>query len=160
MVGHIIKPSIMKYDVKVYKLHEDAVLPSRKSEEAAGFDICTLEDFSLYPGQQEVVSTGLVVQPPPGHHTEIFLRSSLAYKHNIILSNGVGLVDRDYAGPTDELKVMLYRTIPRDGYQEPVHFKKGDRIAQLVFRETELFNIVEVDKAPSLDRGGLGSTGV
>jgi dUTPase len=91
----------------------------------------------------------------------------MAFKYTIMLINGVGLIDRDYAGPTDELKVMLYSApLMYDGFgkarfhhSQAQKFKKGDRIAQLVFRKTEKFTLVEIDHAPASDRGGLGSTG-
>lgn len=148
--------------VKVFKVHPDAIVPSRKGTDNAGYDLHTIEDFSLHQGERAVVRTGLVIQPPPGYHTEILLRSSLAYKHNIILINSVGLVDRSYAGPTDELRVMLYK-LPWLGLSrelsEPVAFEAGDRVAQLVFRKSELLEIEEVAEAPGTDRGGFGSTG-
>jgi len=155
--------------VRVFKLHPDAKLPVRKTEEAAGYDLCTIESFSLLPGERVVAGTGLVVQPPPGYHTEILLRSGMAYKYNVMLINSVGLIDRDYAGPTDELKLMLYRApelwfsgesnFARTDKPEAVSFNKGDRIAQLVVRKTEIFDVLDVPVAPADDRGGLGSTG-
>ncbi len=162
---------------RVFRTHPDAILPSTKSAEAAGYDIHCLEDFTIAPGQRVVVKTGLVIQPPPGFHIELLARSGLAYKHGIMLTNNVGLVDRDYAGPKDEIAVMLYMVPQIHVFQDmgggftstfthhpqptPVPFKKGDRIAQLVFRETVFMEMEEVDAAPSeLDRGGLGSTGV
>lgn len=154
----------------IYKAHPDAIIPEQKSVEAAGLDLCCLEDFSIFPGQRVVVSTGLVVQPPPGHHVEVLARSGLAYKHGITVTNAVGLIDRDYSGPKDVINVMLYMvpavipyggTYSFDGAAPPVIFKKGDRIAQLVFRKTEMFQFEVVEQAPStIDRGGLGSTGV
>jgi dUTP pyrophosphatase len=153
---------------KIYKCHPDAIIPKAQTGEAVGFDLHAIEDFSFYQGQRAVVGTGLVVQPPPGYHTEIFLRSGMAFKFNIMLVNGVGLIDRDYAGPTDELKVMLYSAplnidSPRGGvglaHGRKFEFKKGERIAQLVFRKTETFELVEVSEAPSVSRGGFGSTG-
>ncbi len=157
--------------VLVYKMDKRAVLPEQKSIEAAGFDLCCLENFSISPGQSLAVRTGLVVQPPEGYHTEIFLRSSLAKNYGIMLGNNIGLVDRDYAGKSDEVIVLLHRvpyyTSQNRGVSvsinqdRPVEFKAGDRIAQLVFRKTEVFELVEVKEAPAgVDRGGFGSTGV
>jgi dUTP pyrophosphatase len=154
---------------RIFKTHPDAIIPSRKSDEAAGYDIHCLEDFSIQPGGRVVVRTGLVIQPEEGFHIELLARSGLAYKHGIMLTNNVGLVDRDFAGPKDEIAVMLYRvpvveyygSIVQLPFDQPIEFKKGDRIAQLVFRETVFMDLVEVDQAPGdLDRGGLGSTGV
>jgi dUTP pyrophosphatase len=152
---------------KIYKCHQDAIIPKAQSGEAVGFDLHAIESFTLAPGDRRVIGTGLVIQPPPGYHTEIFLRSSMAYKYNIMLINGVGLIDRDYSGPTDELKIMLYSApiifddfgTARYAFKAPMSFEKGERIAQLVFRKTEKFELVEAKTAPTTDRGGLGSTG-
>jgi dUTP pyrophosphatase len=161
MAGYTIPPS-EKHDVLVYKVHPDAVIPERKSKYAAGYDLCTIIDFTLYPGQRIIIPTGLVIQPPCGYHTEILPRSGLAYKHGIMLTNNVGLIDFDFAGPEDEIKIMLYRvpSLPDEESYE-VSFKKRDRIAQLVFRQTNFLNFKEIAQAPSqTDRGGFGSTGV
>lgn len=147
--------------VKVFKRHKDAKLPVRKGTENAGYDICTCEDFTMYPNEFRIVNTGLVIQPPPGYHTEILVRSSMAAKHQIILVNSIGLIDRSYSGPDDELKLILFR-LERDdvhAYNGPLSFEKGERIGQLVFRKTELLEIEEVAEAPGVNRGGLGSTG-
>lgn len=154
-------------EAKIYKCHPDAIIPKPQTGEAVGFDLHAIEDFVITPGDRRVVGTGLVVQPPPGYHTEIFLRSGMAFKYNIMLINGVGLIDRDYAGPTDELKIMLYSApmifedfdAVKFNFKRAQKFKKGDRIAQLVFRKTEKFTLTEIDHAPAEDRGGLGSTG-
>lgn len=164
----------MSNKVKVFKVHPKAKIPEIKSVEAAGFDLCCVEDFSMSPGQQIVVGTGLVMQPPEGYHMEILVRSSMAYKYGIMLTNNVGLIDRDYAGTKDELKVMLFmcpeqpmvigkrRTSVTTSLANrgDIEFKSGDRIAQVVFRKTESFEFEEVDTAPNDEaRGGLGSTG-
>lgn len=154
----------------MYRCHLDAIVPKQQTGESVGYDLHALEGFRLGPGERTVVRTGLVVQPPEGYHTEILLRSSLAYKHDIMLINGVGLIDRDYAGPTDELKIMLYRApkLYADGVgsnarflgsHKDAVFEAGDRIAQLVLRKTYRYPVVELAQAPSHDRGGLGSTG-
>jgi len=154
----------------IYKLNEEAIVPTRHSEEAVGYDLHTIEAFTMWPGQAVTIGTGLVVQPPPGYHTEIILRSSLAFKFDIILRNSVGVIDRDYSGPGDELRLMLYRLpsmscfgVERTAFLKrfsPVSFNKGDRIAQLVIRETHHFPVELVTVPPKdVGRGGLGSTG-
>jgi len=155
-------------EAKFYKCHPDAIIPTSVTNDNAGTDLHAIEDFTLHPGDRRVVGTGLVVQPPEGYHTEIMLRSSMAYKYNIMLINGVGLIDRSYSGPTDELKIMLYAAPmlvndfrhARFMHSTPIEFKKGDRIAQLVFRKTQVFDVVEVHEAPTnSSRDGFGSTG-
>lgn len=171
----------MSNTVKVFKVHPKAVIPEVKSKEAAGFDLCCVEDFSISPNQRVVVRTGLVIQPPEGYHTEIVVRSSMAFKHGIMLTNNVGVIDRDYSGAEDEVKILLFMcpeqpvTLGRrrtsvttqvggtsdDNVNKEINFKAGDRIAQVLFRKTETFTFEELDHAPKdTDRGGLGSTGV
>jgi dUTP pyrophosphatase len=165
----------MRDKIQVYKIHPDAILPLQHGAEEAGYDICTIEDFIIHPGESLTIGTGLVVCPPEGYHTEILLRSSLAYKHNIMLRNSVGLIDRSYCGPEDELRLMLYRlpvltsgpishgcqAYHKASDYHPLGFRKGDRLAQLVFRKTHVLEVIELDKAPkTYNRGGLGSTGV
>lgn len=143
----------------VYKIDPRAKLPERKSEEAAGYDLHCIENFTLKRDSISFVRTGLVIQPPPGYHFEILPRSGLAAKYGIMLANNVGLIDRDYSGPKDEVIVMLYR-VGGVGRVETVSFQEGERIGQLVFRKTEVLDLKEVDKAPKeMSRGGLGSTG-
>jgi len=170
MSGYLMRP-MPQYTALIYKKHPDAVMPERKSIDAAGYDLCTVKDFKIYPGERVVVPTGLIIQPPHSFHIEILARSGLAYKHGIFLTNSVGLIDRDYAGPEDEIKVMLYmapkywppNVSTNDvfmGYGE-VEFKKGDRIAQMVFRQTNWLKFEELSEPPIKgDRGGLGSTGL
>lgn len=168
MPGHTIKPMAQR-KVLYCKTLSDATPPQRKSIEAAGYDLCAGETFSIRPGETVFVRTGLVMQPDPGLHTEIVVRSGIAAKHNIFLANNVGVIDRDFAGPEDEVKVMLYRgpkidwsgEEPKILKEDPVRFKKGDRIAQLLFRETVMVKMEEIEQAPAHeDRGGFGSTGM
>lgn len=161
MGGHLIKPAAIGKAL-IYKADPRAVVPVRKSDEAAGYDLSCIEDFTIAFGERKIISTGLVIQPPPGFHFEVFPRSGLGAKWGITITNAIGLIDRDYAGQKDIVHVMLTRPPCRQRPDEPevVEFKAGERIAQLVFRQTFLFDFEEVDTAPAtVDRGGLGSTG-
>jgi dUTP pyrophosphatase len=172
MAGYRIKPKVEK--AFIYKADPRAIVPVRQSEEAAGYDLHCMEDFSLGWNERITVSTGLVIQPPPGFHFEILPRSGLAYKHGIFITNNVGLIDRDYAGPSDVVHIMLCRPEIRNfkydvelglrshkDEDSVILFKAGDRVAQLIFRETVFMEFEEVDQAPKgKARGGLGSTGL
>jgi dUTP pyrophosphatase len=81
-------------------------------------------------------------------------RSGLAIKHGITMVNAPGTVDAAYRG---ELQCILINHDPR----ESVTFKRGDRIAQLVFQKVERAEFIEVESLPGSGRGdgGFGSTG-
>ncbi len=78
----------------------------------------------------------------------------------------MGIIDEDYCGPADEVKIGLIRHYnPADPLlQQPLVISKGSRIAQIIF-EKNLLPDIEWEEQESIDfagksRGGFGSTGV
>ena len=126
-----------------------------KEAQAAGFDVRSAEpDFTLEPGEIRAVSTGLVMELPPGLECQVRPRSGLAARFGITLPNAPGTIDPDYRG---ELKVLL-----QNGGKGSVLLKRGERIAQLVFARFEAPTILEANELTETERGegGFGSTGV
>jgi len=137
------------------KLHEDAVLPSRSSEDDAGFDLASVEEVTLEPGSRALVQTGLAVQIPEGHGGLVLPRSGLALRHGISLVNSPGLIDAGYRG---EIGVILHNTDLTDSFDVNV----GDRIAQLMVVPFASVLPVWVDALDDSQRGegGFGSSGL
>ena len=79
----------------------------------------------IAPGEVRLVPTGLVIEVPAGMFLGVFARSSTPLKRGLMVANGVGVVDSDYCGPTDEIKVPTLNFTAA-----PVTVAKGDRIAQ------------------------------
>jgi len=79
----------------------------------------------LAPGQIALVPTGLVIEVPSGHFLAIFARSSTPLKRGLMVANGVGVVDSDYCGPRDEIKIEVVNFT-----NAAVDVKAGDRLAQ------------------------------
>ena len=132
----------------------DLELPSRATDEAAGYDVRSAEEtVVLQPGEIRLVATGLIMELPSGIECQVRPRSGLALKHGITLPNSPGTIDPDYRG---ELKVIMQNT-----GASPVSIDRGERIAQLVFARFEAPDIVEVDEVSETERGsgGFGSTG-
>ena len=140
--------------VRVLRLDAAAPLPSYQTAGAAGFDLASSVDMTIAPGQITLVPTGLVIEAPKGHFLGIFARSSTPLKKGLIVANGVGVVDSDYSGPTDEIKIQVMNVT-----SAPVDVKRGDRLAQGVLIPFVRAEFEEVDAAVSKDRGGFGSTG-
>lgn len=139
--------------MEVVRLQPTAILPSRGSEGAAGFDLYSIDHYVVFPGQRVVVSTGIGLQRlPDGTYGRIAPRSGLAVKHGLDVLAGV--VDPDYRG---EIKVVLLNTDMRN----PFMIKPGYRIAQLVLEKYQVSDVIEVSAAPDTTRGadGFGSTG-
>lgn len=141
-------------EAKIVRLSKDIDLPVYHTEESAGFDIAASEDLVIEPGKVAKVKTGLIIQAPVGHFLLIASRSSLAFKKGVMLANGIGVVDRDYCGPEDELTLSFYNFS-----EEAVEVKKGERMAQGLFLPVDQVKWVETDEIKEDNRGGYGSTG-
>lgn len=91
---------------------------------------------------------------PEGYEAEIRPRSGLAHKFGITILNSPGTIDSDYRG---EIKILLINL-----GKEPYTIRKGDRIAQMVFKRVIKADWIEVEKLPQTGRGegGFGSTGI
>lgn len=132
-------------------------LPAIQSAEAAAVDLQSPVPVSIGPGQRVVVDTGLICRAPRNHCFLVLSRSGLAAKTGVIVLNAPGLIDRDYSGPEDTIKVILHNTsdVQHD-------LPAGSRIAQLMlnpFSSIEWSEQSSADFVGTFNRGGLGSTG-
>ena len=141
--------------IQLKKLKEKALLPTRGSEHAAGYDLyaCLEEDVFIAPGQTVKIGTGLAVAVPEGFFGAVFARSGLASKEGLRPANCVGVCDSDYRG---EYIIALHND--SDMTRTVRH---GDRIAQLVILPFLPAEFEECDSLPETARGagGFGSTG-
>ena len=143
------------FEAKVKKLYDDAILPTRGSEYAAGWDLYAHLDHpvTIWPGEVEKIGTGVAITPPVDHFGAIYPRSGLATKQGLRPANCVGVCDYDYTG---EYIVAMY-----NDSQKPQEIKNGDRIAQVVFQPYSRAVMCEVSELAESSRGdgGFGSTG-
>ncbi len=157
-------------DFWFWRAHPEAKAPVRMTEGSVGYDICACEGYALGVGAFSIINTGLVVEPPPGYHIEIYLRSSLPKKKGLLIPNGAGIIDRDYCGENDVLGVPVYKfgrgtkdIYSKEAEQEVCSILPGERIAQLIIRKTNLNPFTDYTDAfispLDRDRGGFGSTG-
>ena len=139
--------------VTITRLDPSVPLPKYETAGAAGFDLAASVDMTVAPGQVVLVPTGLVIAVPEGHVLGVFARSSTPLKRGLMVANGVGLVDSDYRGPADEIKIEVVNFT-----QAPVQVRRGDRLAQGVVLKFERADWLE-GEAAAVTRGGFGSTG-
>lgn len=142
------------FQVLIKRLDPDLPLPKYSKGGDAGADVVSRIDITLQPGERALVPTGISIALPDGYVALVHPRSGLAIKHGITMVNAPGTVDAGFRG---ELQCILINHDP----QESVSFKRGDRIAQLVFQKVERAEFIEVDVLPGSGRGedGFGSTG-
>jgi dUTP pyrophosphatase len=134
----------------------DIPLPRYMTPHASGMDVCAAleSDLTVAPGEITLISTGFAVAIPEGFEIQIRPRSGLAVKHGITIINTPGTIDADYRG---EVKIGIVNL-----GQEPVAFRRGDRIAQMVVKKVYQARLEPVDKLDDTERagGGFGHTGV
>ena len=161
--------------------------PKQATEHSAGYDVTALsepiivgdivnfplDNFTLYRRIDYIqYHTGIYISPEsPNEHIEILPRSSVSNK-NLILANGIGLIDADftqeillrfhYIPAAEDLFVLPEAGITRIYYKinyEKI-YSKNDRIGQLVARTTIPIKFELVDFLSQTARvGGFGSSG-
>ena len=141
--------------IQIKKLKENAVIPTRGSALAAGYDLyaCLDEAITIPAGETAKVGTGLSVAVPDGYFGAVFARSGLAAKEGLRPANCVGVCDSDYRG---EYIVALHNDSAIARTVTP-----GERIAQLVIMPFLSVEFEEADVLSETERGsgGFGSTG-
>ncbi len=140
--------------VLVQRLDPDLPLPSYAHPGDAGADLVTAVDARLEPGERAVLPTGIAIALPDGFAAFVHPRSGLAARLGVSLVNAPGTIDAGYRG---EIQVIVVNHDPA----EPVSFRRGDRIAQLVVQRVEHVGWLDCRRLPESERGtaGQGSTG-
>lgn len=146
-----------KIKVKFKRLHPDAKIPERKTAGAVGFDLSSVDDYTIWSTNVEdkavCIHTGLALEIPKGYHGKIFLRSSTGLNTKLRMANGTGIIDSDYRG---EILILA------ENYtRKQVKVTKGERIAQLLIERSEDVVFEESETLSETERGtkGYGSTG-
>lgn len=161
----------------------DLPLPSRSTEEAAGYDFVVAEDIiipsmelqyaklpayienkvfelqeladltKMHRARPVLVSTGMKCYLDEGQYLELSVRSSTPLKHWLILANGVGIIDGDYVDNPENEGEIYFQLINLSPYS--IALKKGDKIGQGIIKT---YHTVEGDAAAGKRSGGFGST--
>jgi dUTP pyrophosphatase len=141
-------------EVRVNKLHEKAVIPTFAHSGDAGFDIYTIEEYTLLPGDRALIRTGLAVELPRGYELQVRPRSGLALKKGVTVLNSPGTIDSGYRG---EIGIIII-----NHGEEIYTVSKGQRIAQGVIARYEVPDFILVDSLSESERGSgsYGSSGV
>ncbi|MDY0211044.1 MAG: dUTP diphosphatase [Acholeplasma sp.] len=116
--------------IKQYEL-EQFELPHRATKHSAGYDLASVEDITIEPGEIKMVPTGLKVAMNNQEVLLVFPRSSLGLKKKLSMANNVGVIDQDYYNsPINEGHIMI--PIYNFGLTSQTISKK-ERIAQGIF---------------------------
>ena len=141
----------LEQPLQVKKTKTTATLPECKTTSAAGYDLIPAEGFTLQPGEQRLINTGIAMAIPEGYSGQLHPRSSSA---KIELSVEGGVIDSDYRGP---IKIIL-----QNQGKEKYTFKSSDpSVAQIVLLKITMPLIQEVQHLEETTcTGGFGSTNI
>lgn len=139
--------------LKIKKIHPEAKTPTYGTDGAACFDLYSVDALKIRAMDAGTVSTGLMVEVPPGWKMLVFSRSGHGFKHDVRLGNCVGVIDSDYRG---ELRIR----VSNDGFKG-YDIEVGERIAQAELVPAYRASFEEVDELSITERGegAYGSTG-
>lgn len=140
-------------NVKIKRIDKDLPLPCYETEGSVGFDIVARTDTTIEPGKIALVPGNIIVEVPKGYMLTVASRSSTPLKRGLLTPHGIGVIDHDYCGPEDEIKIQVYNFS-----EESVTVKRGDKIAQGLFVRVDTFAWEEVEAIEKPSRGGFGST--
>jgi dUTP pyrophosphatase len=139
--------------VKIKRIDKSLPLPKYETEGSVGFDLICRESAKIAPHEIVLIPANVIVETPPGYMLMLCMRSSTPRKFGLMMAQGLGIIDNDYCGEEDELKIQVYNFT-----DEPVTIEKGSRIAQAIFVRVDTAEWNEVDQMGGPSRGGFGST--
>jgi len=142
-------------NIQIKLLTTDAIVPTRGSDFAAGYDLYSTDRYELKPGERHLYGTGIATAMPNGYYGRIAPRSGLAYKKGIDVMAGV--IDSDYRG---EIGVLLINLSTENWLPELDNNGKPKPIAQMIFEQHSevYFDKVDVLLESKRNTGGFGHT--
>ena len=143
----------MSMKVNIKRIDKTLPLPKYETAGSVGFDLICRESAQIAPQSIVLIPANVIVETPPGYMLMVCLRSSTPRKLGLLMPQGVGIVDNDYCGEADELKIQVYNFT-----DEVVDVQRGSRIAQGVFVRVDTPEWNEVEQMSNTSRGGFGST--
>lgn len=145
------------------KLDENALIPTRKHEGDAGYDLKAVSCKYDPIYDRYIYGLGFATKIPLGYEAEVRPRSGNT-KTEAYIPNAPGTIDSNYTGEWKviyKLRTPIQELFP-DGVDdlailemenEYIPYKEGDLIAQVLFHKTEDAKFSTVDELPSTDRG-------
>lgn len=140
--------------VKIQRVDNAVPLPQYETPGSVGFDFIVREETVIAPHAVGLIPGNVIVEVPASYMLMVTLRSSTPRKKGLIMPHGVGIIDHDYCGPEDEIKIQVYNPT-----EASVTVHRGDKIAQGIFVRIDKVEFEEVSQIKEKSRGGFGSTG-
>lgn len=140
--------------VKIARVDRSLPLPAYSTPGSTGFDLLARCDTVIPPGQIARIPANVIIATPPGYVLIVASRSGTPAKKGLSPPHGIGVIDRDFHGPEDEILVQVYNFT-----EQEVTVHRGERVAQGLFVRVDRAEWQELPAAEGQSRGGFGSTG-
>jgi len=140
-------------EIKIHRLDDNAIVPTYGSDGAACLDLYSVDVVIIRPGDVRYIRSGWSFSIPEGYEVQIYPRSGIACKKQLIVLNSPCIIDSDYRG-----EVYTYmKNISNESFM----FRQGDRYAQMAIKRSIPVEFDVVDELDETERGegGFGSTG-
>ncbi len=141
----------MKVNIK--RVDKALPLPVYESTGAVGFDFLCRESKVIQPKTLEFIPLNAIIKIPSGYMLKLAPRGSTFRKKGLIVPNSIGVIDQDYHGDDDEIRLQVYNL-----KDKPVEVERGEKICQGIFVRIETVEWEETDEKMGETRGGFGST--
>jgi dTMP kinase len=140
-----------KPTLKIEKLNDDAKLPQKAYKDDAGLDLFSSDYYSLLPGENINIKTGIKMAIPKGHAGLVWDKSGVAKAG---IHTMAGVIDSGYRG---EIMVNVIN-LSGDIY----NIAPGQKIAQILIQPIARTEIIEMKIEDETERndGGFGSSGL
>ncbi len=140
--------------VKIKRIDKTLPIPIYETNGSVGFDFLARTDVSIKPKEIMLIPSNVIIHTPEKHALIVVSRSSTPRKKGLTMPHGIGVIDQDYSGEDDEIKIQV-----QNFTDEEVIIYRGEKIAQGLFVRVDIAEFEEVDEMGKDSRGGFGSTG-
>ena len=140
--------------IKIKRIDKTLPLPKYETAGAAAVDLYSRIDIEISPNSLALIPSNVIIEIPPGYMLAVVPRSGTPKKLGLSIPHGIGIIDPDFCGPEDEIKMQVYNFS-----KNTVSIAKGQRICQAVFVKIDKAQWDEVDQISDKTRGSFGSTG-
>lgn len=138
-------------DEQLYNGYE---LPKRGTIQSAGYDFRALEDIVVRSKATVLVPTGIKASMYQDEVLFIIIRSSMACKNGLNLSNQTGVIDSDYYNNSKN-EGHIFISLYNNGIKDYT-LKKGEHFVQGIF--SKYLRIENEEMIETARSGGFGST--
>ena len=133
-------------------IYEEIILPKRATKGSAGYDFVCPIDITIKPNQMLKIPSGIRCFIENTYVLNIYPRSSLGFKYQMMLANTTGIIDSDYYGAKNEGHIII--AVVNKGDKDII-LKKGERFVQGIFFK---FYTVDEEEIETKRIGGFGSS--